>query len=85
MTHRLVENLVDQGEASSNRHPRQLIAGFLLKSNRFIRPRFQKIGDRHAKQSIKETRLDIHTGSRPQVARATENTRSFNCAALEEI
>jgi len=38
-----------------------------------------------AKESIKETGLDIRSGSRPQVARAKESNRSINCATLEEI
>jgi hypothetical protein len=39
----------------------------------------------HAKESIKETHLDIRPGSRPQVARTKENTCSINRAALETI
>ena len=34
---------------------------------------------------IKETPLDIRPGSRPQVARTKESTRSINCAPFEKV
>jgi hypothetical protein len=39
----------------------------------------------HGKESIKQTPLDIGTGSRPQVAGPKESARSINCATFETI